>query len=383
MPTKKARLAVLLGIAAWGPVGNAQVSTRVIDGRPSCAACQITLREYARLVSDKNGPDIDNESMIAMDSSGRFLVTADGGTKVLVFGPDGKRQREFGQVGRGPGEFTHLIDVVFGPGDSVLLVESSRLVHVYSPDYKPLRDVVMPPGYQAMMSLPDGRMVVRANVRTAASAGLPLHIVSPGGIIERSFGSVDPTPRIVAECPQCSEWRLSPAPKQSFWLIRANRYEFTKWVVSGPSSQVRVEKSPWFVAWNSYPPMVAGQNRRPSTVGAVLQDLTGRLWVTGYVAPADWAPVDPPDSTIIRVGRGGTAVASTDRKALRAWVAATRERTTNTIVEVIDEKTDKVIASSRFPGVLTLITPSIALRRVQNADGAVELQLFSVGLSHP
>jgi hypothetical protein len=64
-------------------------------------------------------------------------------------------------------------------------------------------------------------------------------------------------------------------------------------------------------------------------------------------------------------------------------VAATRERTTNTIVEVIDEKTDKVIASSRFPGVLTLITPSIALRRVQNADGAVELQLFSVGLSHP
>src|SRR5690349_24888112 len=75
-PIKKAFLVAFLCVGFSAPGANGQVVVREVDGRPSCMGCRITLGEYARLSSPDDGPDIDNESVIAMDSSGRFLVTA-------------------------------------------------------------------------------------------------------------------------------------------------------------------------------------------------------------------------------------------------------------------------------------------------------------------
>ncbi|HEX7243553.1 MAG TPA: 6-bladed beta-propeller [Longimicrobiaceae bacterium] len=70
---------------------------------------------------------------VAVDRAGRIYVADGTSQEIRVFAPDGDPLRTVGRRGRGPGEYTHLQDVVVARGDSLFALDIAlQRVSVYS-----------------------------------------------------------------------------------------------------------------------------------------------------------------------------------------------------------------------------------------------------------
>lgn len=128
------RVAIAALIPLMPGIGGAQVSAAAValHGSPSCPQCKIVLEKTATLLVPETAEPLGFDAIVTMNSRGLTLALAADRIHVLQFTADGKFVRQFGKLGDGPGEFRRILNMIFGPGDSLYLFEQAR-AHVFSP----------------------------------------------------------------------------------------------------------------------------------------------------------------------------------------------------------------------------------------------------------
>jgi len=238
--------------------------------------------------------------------------------RLIHFRGDGAVAGAFGRGGRGPGEFQSVYPVEFSNGRLFAFDGATRRLTVLTPDLRVERMIPLPgpPGKAAVLA--GDSILLTAEINTAELIGLPLHLVDTAGRLVRSFGAVAPAHR--PDQPYRATRRVAPAGAGGVWSAHFTRYQIERWSTAGALLEQFTIPAPWFTAWDT---PIDGVSQ--PTVVDIQEDGEGLLWVLIRV-PRDGAP--PP-------GRGVDEAARFD-----------------TVIEVIDPRAARVVASRRVNAVL-------------------------------
>lgn len=176
---------VSLAVASPGLSGQNVTS---VSGAVTCADCLITMDTAVTLGGlDSEGAEaISWTSRVAVDPLGRILVVQLRQAEIFVFDRAGRFLRTVGRRGEGPGEYQSISGINAGP----------RYVHVFEyhggrtlldHDFGFVRRDRFPGQWQQSFVRESDEVVLMGNMPSSASAGHPLHMVSPAGDI-RSYG---------------------------------------------------------------------------------------------------------------------------------------------------------------------------------------------------
>jgi hypothetical protein len=233
-----------------------------------------------------------------------------------------------GRRGRGPGEFG-VAGVTVMVSDSLHVFDRTlRRLTVFDQDHKAARTVQLADRVDAAIPLSGGRVLIHTISTAPERAGLPLHLMDPGGRILRSFGAenalVDPRQR--------DKLRriIGPAPEDRVWSIPWNNeyYEVELWDTSSGTSVVTLRRD---AGWYQHQPVpqfrdeVNSEPIRPNpNPVAVWGDSKGLLWVVMATPRDDWRVHAP-------------------------------ARRMSYVIEVIDPSAGILLASRRYDGALSKI----------------------------
>jgi hypothetical protein len=126
--------------------------------------------------------------------------------------------------------------------------------------------------------------------------------------------------------------RFARHGQDQFWAAHVTRYTIERWSKAGRLTDVLERDAPWFPPRVNLGPPPQEAPPAPRVV-SVREDDAGRLWVLISVADANWRrSARKPNAS------GEYAVRPTDRDLMF-----------DTVIEVIDPKTARVIATRRIP----------------------------------
>ncbi len=354
-----------LSVFMLGPVGaGAQNLPQPIAVAPCEEACGITL-DLEMEYGDDSGPgilDLVGWVKAHRDVSGRTYIVGEPIDNALVFDAGGRFLRRIGRSGSGPGELEDGSSlVVTGDGEFSVLDRGRGAILNFDHTGR-LRNEVRTEGWVSPGNRTfawDGpRVIHAANLATPDRIGFPLHLVNvETGEIERSFGSV------TGEHELGGTSGLHPvAVRQDrlIWMVVGfERYEIALWDLNRPHRLLRREAS-WFPEQTLDDLTHGGRMDKapgPFIYALALSESDSLLWVLGSVADEDWREADP---------------YSTDYDAYY-----------DDILEVIDLRTNKVIASQRFDHSYHLVEAGVLGRLAITANGSVRYQTFRVQLEAP
>ncbi len=369
MPRAFPTLLLLLAFAA--PAAGQRV-VQVPDA-PTCPRCRITLTKVATLGLADDPASPQGWVSLSRDSRGRFYVASAGGAEgVLVYDARGRFLRVLGRRGRGPGEYLFAREVRVAPGDSIYVSDpAQRRLTVLGPDHRVARTVPAPAEVAGVLPGRGGEVVVQALDRSPALVGYPLHRLASTGRVVASFGSRRPATR--RDRPYDDPRAVNRARNQGVWSARLNRYRVELWDASG-RPVLALERSPsWFVPWTRHPGVREDEVRPVPLLQAVREDARGRLWVFVRVPDARW--------------RAASAPAPAERRRERGVVPANQlRRYLDTVVEVLDPRTGRILASTRLEGVFAAFLVSggnLAYTRRETAEGIEKVEVWELGLTEP
>lgn len=306
-----------------------------IPRETGCRGCSIAVRQVA-VLGEEDGPGmIESESTTGVaDSRGRIFLYAAYSPPVKAYDAGGRYVATLGAEGQGPGEFRGVGAVRVSAGDTVHVFDGDNLrTSVFSPALRLARTtrLEIPPQTEAA-ALGGDRVVLGVPLRSPSRAGLPLHLLD-GGRVVRSFGSTSGAFR--PDIPYFDERAIAPAGPGRVWVVHKNRYQVELWSTDGRKLR-ELRRS---VAW--FPPHVAERpvspdRPPPTTIQQVAVDGAGRLWIKILVPDRDW------------------------RRAVRAggphgYTVRDRAGYYDTLIEVIDPRRGRVLASRRFPELVQLL----------------------------
>lgn len=294
-----------------------------------------------------------------LDASGRAYVLGDQAPHVWVFGVDGSFLTRIGRRGSGPGEFRDVSSlVVTGDGVFSALDRGRGTIATFDWTGQLLREVRtegwLPVG---LHTLPfDGSLALHAaNIPTAALVGYPVHVVDlETGAIRESFGS------LTGEYPlgaSLDDRVIARGPGRSVWMAGSESYTIELWESNTVVRALRRDVE-WFPEppprpdvreWETQP---HGWEAQPmhSLVHMAADD--SLVWVSLYVADDRWAEA-----------------------------AATRDFDLyyDTMIEVIDWRRGRVLASQRFDETFdNWIEPGLVGRLAVTPTGSVQYQSYRV-----
>jgi hypothetical protein len=323
---------LMLGACLTVTVLAEGVAGQVVElGDARCPACRISLEPVVTL-GEPDGPGMleADVNSVALDSRGRFFVFA-GGPYFWVFEPDGTPIRRVGRQGGGPGEFQRVTGIVMDSEDSVYVFDPGQgRLSVYSPALELVRTNSTTNALSGDGSFIDGVMVLNQGIRTPERLGYPLHVVDRDGRVSSSFGTQTPGP-FPLEQRTAVEWReTAPAGDGTVWSARVNEYGIERWDPAGRLVEALARDVPWFPAWQT-PENDVETAPVPLITGISVQGDT--LWVMIAVPGPRW--------------REGVAAGE------RRPTIIDRDIYRNSVIEAIDLRTRDVIASTRFPELLS------------------------------
>ena len=308
---------------------------QVIDGNPLCPACEILFREVALLGDPADLSSVREDAasrgcMVGRLSTGEYLMSGVvGGGEIFVYDGEGPATRSIGRRGRGPGEFGSFVRLAVGQGDTLYIMDDDNArLQVLTPSGEFLRSFQAPQQFRSFALLTDGDFVF---FRNAIERGDDLfRLVSPTGDVRARFGR--PTLDEVG----LETWNVSPAHLGGFWTLSIWSYEFHRW--SGPESldMTFIREADWFPPWDeNFPDGVYETIPPPPFLVHVSEDVDARLWAYSQVPDPAWEPMIP-------------------RQPSYEW----GRRTFDTIVEVIDLKSARVITQGRLDRRLGMVCGS-------------------------
>lgn len=330
-----------------------------IPSDPVCRDCSVALAHVAT-VGGSGGPSLLPVSNVAVDGRGRFFVAPTyAAGEIAMYDPRGRFVGHFGRTGEGPGEFAGFIHrLVVGPGDSIHVFEGSRhsVVAPGLASFAYVRSLPVQPNYLAF--LPNGRILVQQMVVGSGGVGLPFHEINAQGEIERSFGGDGP-------------WDLSKhytgirpmrASGDRVWSAGFGNYRLDLWTPDGVHQRTLVRNARWFRPWADRVQRSAEAMEHPRLT-SIAEDGEGRLWTAILVPDPDWQERSQPRE--------------------RRIVDVDLNPEFDTIIEVLDPRTERVVARTRFDAVISefIGDGSLVYTRREDRDGDQVIDVWRVRLS--
>jgi hypothetical protein len=194
-----------------------------------------------------------------------------------VFGPNGRQVQSFGKPGRGPGEFSQILDIAVGTGDSLFVFENNRVL-VFSPAFEYVREFDFggnssaPPG--STIILPENGFLYPSspNHFSILNADGTLDSASARGMDERAAaraGATRPTMSNMvgirvdgADTVQCRECGIRTfalaGSAGTLWSGSQHQYVITRNDLAGALQQRIVRETSWFAPWPADPSGASG-----------------------------------------------------------------------------------------------------------------------------
>ncbi len=259
---------------------------------PTCLACTISVVRFASIGGPQSPVDIANTQAMFLVGERLFLAHFRAFGRLFEFRLDGTFVAEIGRPGEGPGEFQR-VSYVHGDAAGNLHVydrkRSSWLGRhtVLDPTGTLLRtnELEAAPFPVGTVRFEDGSYVTATHVSTSDRIGLPLQHVATDGKILRSFGSVRGEFR--GDRPVLVTRLLAKGGPGRVWSAHKSRYLIEEWDTAGTRHRVRARAPDWFEPWATYRDFSRTEPPQ-STIVAIHQDASGRLWVLSAVPGDSW-----------------------------------------------------------------------------------------------
>jgi hypothetical protein len=349
----------------------------VVADPPLCPPDVIQLEHLVTLGGDEPGALSNPPHQVHQDSRGRFyLLGSFGGMEVpVVYQSNGQFLTALGRIGDGPGEYRMPAALLVGPGDTVYVLDFiSRRLTVLSPDYAAIRSVnfVHRPemGGKVAVLLENGQLATNLDTRGAdrERSGSALQVLDRDGRIAHEFDEAPSTPE--AGVGGFRRMRTLGPSGHGFWSgTLLFRYRLELWDSTGRRLARLERRPPWFLPYDTLLSRTP-ENPPYSHLASVREDTMGRLWAVSFVADSQWAeglssqPVE---------GEGG----------IRFYRTEYPEKTLDTMIEVIDPVTGRLLVSRRFDGLYPhLISDSLIGRTVYDESGIPAVEIYRVSLTH-
>jgi hypothetical protein len=299
-------------------------------------------------------------SKVAVDSRGRYFVApVSSRGQIAVYNRLGRLEQTIGRFASGPGEYRLIGTVKSGAGDSLHVFDFGLLRHsVLSPDLTYVRATAIPgPFYDAVFS-GNGNLLLAGPVATPAQAGFSVHLYDAEGNAMRSFGELR-TP--FTQESQVFFYRpIALTVGDRVWIGTLNRYRLELWDLQGNQLATFARHVSWYQEWTD--PTSVNVGIPPPRMWALSQDSIGRLWIVLAV----------PDARVR--DRARPRVESPAR-------AYQPERMFDTIVELFDPRTGRIIASLRdFGAPLRFIRDGVGYRYNERSDGSAFIEVVRLEL---
>lgn len=363
---------LLLSLGLTCVVGLDLQSQNVIQLRQAtdCSRCRVEARLFTTL----------SDSLFAIDGSrtrvfriqdGRFAVTGEQGTSIGLFSPAGRFERRVGRAGGALGEYGEIAWLTEGhDGLTHVLDYRSRRRTVYDAAFRTATTSFPMPSVNEALFLPDGRMLASGSIATTAATGLPLHIIGGDGAIERSFGSDSLAFRRGSASLALYRF-LVPAKDGDFWIAPMLNYSVQHW-----SRELRLISTlrrsvDWFPPRDPDEPFGhPDRDRPPTTMRGIWVDPSGLLWANIGVPSRDWKPRQLATNAPVGEGRSVTQLESS--------------KLFDTMVEVIDPRSQTVLASTRFRGMMGPISRSrLQWIMREGLDGGITIDVVELLFIRP
>ncbi len=339
------------------PTTLAQTNPTRVPDRPACSTCTIVFADTVSIGKTSDPILLDFSTGIAITSQ-HILATGKGDSPTAVYDKRGGFVSGFGRLGSGPGEFPRPNPPIFrAPADS-LFVGGIRDVMVFSPARTYVRSFNIPGAYHFVV-LGNGRIVVSGHLfRDTSQTMFPVHLLTPSGDLERSFGSIT---KFSTRCAWCDLYGVAPGANNSVWSHAPQRQELTRWDLNGRLLEhIVLTDSPWFREWN---PEVPGRYTRVMDMS--YDNDAGILWIRSAL-PIDSARV-PVGAAFFATGnaQGMVAAGSMDPFADAA-----------SVLEAYDVNRREIIASARYDRQdIRMLPGGMAASSRQDSDGYVRFMI--------
>ena len=324
-------LALVVALVAAAP--SRGQAPKPIDARPSCPACDLVVEKVIRL--DDPAADIDasagNLSTIERDSRGRWWVVNYGGRhNVLVFDAQGKLLKKIGRKGAGPGEFEHLGTLAIGAGDTVHAIDFGQARRsVISPTTLTIvRSTPWPALAMNPIVLPEGSAIISSSSVGKGFAYL-LHRIDGRGELAASFDT-----NMHSANRQMRQWlslrMAAGANADIFTVPRTLGYTIERWSADAKPLGAWERKVDWFPQFVP-PTRYDARDGFPPEMFAIWVD-SGLVYVAAHVTQPDF--------------KKATREAQVENG--RAWIVDDYQKYWDTVIEVFDPATSRLVASKRF-----------------------------------
>ena len=342
-----------------------------IPAEPLCRSCRIEAQHVLRLGAVAGGSTIaGNPASVVRDRRGHYIVGESPNKGLpLVFDSTGRFLQRLGKRGPGPGEFLSAGLIFLARADSLYIYDwGTGRRSILSPSWKFVRAVPQAIIGRSGLVLPDGTLLLNALGMSTATAGVPLQVIDQKGQARRSFGG-----NYSIRGPESTghlERHLALSRDGTIWVAFADRYRIERWTTSGRLVSTLERSNDFFRPGAPYE--MAPDKVPPPLISSVHEDAAGRLWITIKIAapPAIW-----------KENFGEPRISGNGRSQYPYRLYG---RLFHTLVEVIDVKGGRVVASQRLPFYVTAATqPGEFAAYQQDTDGNPFVDIWRVRLVQP
>ena len=329
-----------------------------IPAESECPRCSITVTRRLA-VGDLRGPGLlEHTTKVAVDSRGRIYVPSRSAGAVRVFDSTGRFVALIGRPGDGPGEFRDPGPVIVGSRDTLLILDRSRTrISSFSPSYSHIASNPAPFMLGQLIRM-ERRSVAVVLDRSASVLGYPLVLLDREASVVRPFGTASPVadPRR----PYDLYRTIANAGQGRIWSAWSNRYVVEQWDTAGKWLQQLERRTDWFPSWTVEPADAPFGSPPMPVLSAVAQDSTGLLWTFTTVADSRWRRRPTPSTTA---------------------TVTNYDDIYDTVIEVLNPRTGRLVASTRVGERLTLVGDGIAQSDDERIEGSPRIAIWNLTLS--
>jgi len=282
---------------------------------------------------------------------------------VAIFDSVGKYYHTIGRAGGGPGEFRSVTAFGFGPGDSLWVIDSHLIAHIFEP----------PPGTRFVRSFRferffSGEIVSRGMLILPSYFGNPLRYVHPRLL---SWDGTEVSRFIMPDSGSLREPEMGSVTlvgTDLLWMALERKYELLLLASDGTVRRRITRQADWFPehAGPSGFPWITPPKPRIYSISVGQDSL---LWVLVRRAHRNWAEN--------KSKAGQIKGLPTPRSVSAIRLAGLFEG----VVEVLDPGSGEVVASHEVSGdVLGFVRPGVLCEVIEDDSGAVRIQLWDVRL---
>jgi hypothetical protein len=348
------------------------VETIVIPPDPVCLECFVQVELVVSLGEEDGEGFLDFPRAAAVSSDHYFIVNSSLASEIRVFDLDGRFERVLGRAGEGPGEYRVILGLNVSKGDSLHVTDMVNLRRtVLSPDLEVARSHRLPtrPVLRGCLPLEDGGCLLNGMVFTNTGKMRLLHRLDVNGKVVRSFSDSVPASIEMRAGPTATV--RTPVLMDETTIIAAHLSDFIleehDLGLGDPRRLFLLTDRDWRSNTPTAPP-----GTYPGIMDVRVDD-QGRLWLLVRVGDPNWEEVVEQR----RPGLGRRAPPKVgDLNGY--W---------DSVIEVIDLETRRVLARERLPQYFTQFLESgdlVGFRITQDYGAVVEvydLQLRGEGLS--